>query len=137
MFAERVGAIVAEHNDSQPLFVYLPFQSVHGPLQAPQAQIKKYHYIKDVARRKYAAMVTTMDEALAKVVEAFKAKGIWNDTVLIFTTDNGGPLGSANNFPLRGHKVRTKPNSALRVGAPTGTLCRLRRGREGCTVSPL
>jgi len=121
VFAERVGAIVAEHNDSQPLFVYLPFQSVHGPLQAPQAQIKKYHYIKDVARRKYAAMVTTMDEALAKVVEAFKAKGIWNDTVLIFTTDNGGPLGSANNFPLRGHKATAWEGGVHGVAFVRGT----------------
>merc|ERR1711998_647839 len=50
-------------------------------------------------------MVTTMDEAIASVVSAFKSAGLWEDTVMVFTTDNGGPLGSANNFPLRGHKA--------------------------------
>ena len=52
-----------------------------------------------------AAMLSALDDSLSAVVDAFKARGMWEDTVMIFTTDNGGNLhGSGYNFPLRGGK---------------------------------
>mmetsp|Transcript_42663 Transcript_42663/g.100375 ORF Transcript_42663/g.100375 Transcript_42663/m.100375 type:complete len:289 (-) Transcript_42663:74-940(-) len=83
----------------------MAFQSVHEPLEAPQSYIDKFAHIKDKNRRVYAAMVSAMDDAIGSIVQSYKAAGLWNDTVVVFTTDNGGPLGSANNFPLRGHKA--------------------------------
>jgi len=121
VFASRAQAVVDQHNASQPLFMYLPFQSVHGPLQAPKDQIRKYSHIASKSRRTYAAMVTTMDDAIASVVSAFKSAGLWQDTVMVFTTDNGGPLGSANNFPLRGHKATAWEGGVHGVAFVRGT----------------
>ena len=66
-----------------------------------------YAHIKDEQRGMYAAMVTAMDDAVKEVVEAFQANGLWTNTIMVFTTDNGGPVASANNYPLRGGKSTT------------------------------
>ena len=72
---QRVKEIVSAHDPSQPLFVYLPFQNVHSPVEAPQEYIDKYSFIKDKLRRTYAAMVDIMDEAVGNVTKAFMDKG--------------------------------------------------------------
>ena len=122
---ERVVGAWAEGD--KPLFVYLPFQSVHAPLQAPAACTGKYPAWMDADRRTYAGMVSALDAAVARVEAAYVRAGMWNDTLLVFTTDNGGPLGSANNFPLRGHKATAWEGGVRGVafvrghGIPAGT----------------
>ncbi|KAL9958332.1 hypothetical protein ACROYT_G035336 [Oculina patagonica] len=49
--------VILSHNASLPLFLYLPFQNVHGPMEAPEEYVDKYHFIVDMRRRTYAAMV--------------------------------------------------------------------------------
>jgi arylsulfatase A-like enzyme len=78
-------------------------------------------------RRTYAGMVSALDDAVARVEAAYVRAGIWNNTLLVFTTDNGGPSGSANNFPLRGHKATAWEGGVHGVafvrgyGIPAGT----------------
>ncbi len=54
LFTSRVQDIVKNHDGTKPLFIYLPYQSVHGPLQAPQEYVDRYTNIKDMKRRIYA-----------------------------------------------------------------------------------
>ena len=55
--------------------MYLPFQNVHDPLQAPQEYVDKYQFINDTARRYYAAMADIVDEAIGNVTQAMKQAG--------------------------------------------------------------
>ena len=69
--------------------------------------------IEDPGRRIYAGMVLALDQAVSNITESYQKHGLWDDTVLIFSTDNGG-IGYGNNFPLRGSKV-SHGNTAWRI----------------------
>jgi len=72
---QQAKNIIQSHNASSPLFLYLPFLNVHGPLQAPQKYVGKYQGIRSMRRRRYAAMVDIVDEAIGNVTQAMKQAG--------------------------------------------------------------
>eukprot|EP00911_Craspedida_sp_UC1_P000846 UC1_evm9s642 len=93
----------------KPLFLYLAYQNVHWPLEAPQAYLDKFAHIPDKRRQAVAAMASIMDDGIGNVTEALKQQGIFDNTLIIFTSDNGGPTNGnegtmSNNYPLRGGK---------------------------------
>jgi arylsulfatase A-like enzyme len=98
-----------------PFFLNYWMFSVHAPFDAKQAVIDKYRGLVDPAGPQrsptYAAMVESMDDAVGTLLDALDRLGIADDTIVIFTSDNGGNTYSAvdgttatNNAPLRGGK---------------------------------
>jgi len=108
LYGAKAAQIIRAHNQEQPLFLYLPFQAVHGPLQVPQKYEELYTDVPDSHRQTYLGMVTAMDDAVGEVVAALKETDMFENTVIVFLSDNGGPTGhgghAANNWPLRGAK---------------------------------
>jgi len=108
LYGAKAAQIIRDHNQKQPLFLYLPFQAVHGPLQVPQKYEEMYADVPDSHRQTYLGMVTAMDDAVGEVVAALKETDMFENTVIVFLSDNGGPTGhgghAANNWPLRGSK---------------------------------
>ncbi|KAL5005483.1 hypothetical protein ScPMuIL_018939 [Solemya velum] len=106
IFAKKAVDIINQHNREKPLFLYLPFQAVHEPIEVPKRWENYYPNIKTVGRRKFCGMVTAMDSAIGEVVSALKQNGLYGDTLIIFTPDNGGWIPyHGNNWPLRGGKI--------------------------------
>lgn len=105
-YAKRADEILRTHNKSQPLFLYYAFQSVHEPIEVPKSYEDKYSWIKNEGRRKYLGMVTALDDAIGNLTESLKQAGLFDNTLIIFTSDNGGwPQFFGNNYPLRGSKI--------------------------------
>ncbi|XP_064601569.1 arylsulfatase B-like [Liolophura sinensis] len=106
VFGQRAVDVINGHDPATPLFLYLPFQAVHEPLQVPKKYEDMYAHIHNYKRRVFSGMVTAMDEAVGNITRALESTGLMENSVIIFTTDNGGPIvGGANNFPLRGAKA--------------------------------
>ena len=72
---QQAQSVILSHNTSSPLFLYLPFQNVHGPTQAPEEYVDKYQFIEDKTRREYAGMVDIVDEAIGNVTQAMQQAG--------------------------------------------------------------
>eukprot|EP00730_Choanoeca_flexa_P004719 TRINITY_DN11782_c0_g1_i1.p1 TRINITY_DN11782_c0_g1~~TRINITY_DN11782_c0_g1_i1.p1 ORF type:complete len:519 (+),score=67.23 TRINITY_DN11782_c0_g1_i1:149-1558(+) len=109
MYTQRMQDIIVNHNLDQGLFVYLAYAATHEPEQSLPENKALYPESWVDGRREYNGMMTGIDQSLANITQVLKQRGMWNDTLLIFASDNGGPslVGGpsyANNFPLRGGK---------------------------------
>jgi len=115
LFRDNTLEIISAHNESEPLFLFHSFHLIHTPLEVPESYEKKFSFLRNPSRRKYAAMVNYMDEELGLFVTALKDKGMWESTLMVVSSDNGGAIyagpaahgidGGANNMPLKGGKL--------------------------------
>ena len=81
---------INEQSADKPFYLYLTFNAPHTPYQAPQEYIDRYKNIADPTRRTYAGMVTCMDDEIGRVVAALDKKGLRDNTLIVFQSDNGG-----------------------------------------------
>jgi len=81
---------IMEHDPQTPLFLYLAFTAPHAPYQAPKAYVDTYKHIEDPTRRTYAAMISSMDDEIGKVLAALEKKKMRDNTLIVFMSDNGG-----------------------------------------------
>lgn len=81
---------IDEQSTDKPFYLYLAFNAPHTPYQAPQDYIDRYKDLSDPTRRTYAAMVTCLDDEIGKVVAALDRKGLRENTLILFNSDNGG-----------------------------------------------
>jgi arylsulfatase A-like enzyme len=118
-FGREACAFIDRHK-SQPWFLYLAFNAVHTPMDATDDRLAKFPEIKDKQRRKYAAMMLAMDEAIGTVRQKLVDSGLDKSTLVCFISDNGGPtmqgvtVNGSSNAPLRGSK-RTTLEGGVRV----------------------
>ena len=103
---EAIKAI--EANKGRPFFLYLAFNAPHTPLQATRADYDRLPQIKDHKTRVYGAMIAQLDRRIGDVMARVKALGLDDDTLVIFTSDNGGAWYNGIehlNAPYRGWKA--------------------------------
>ena len=103
---EAVKVVAA--NKQRPFFMYLAYNAPHTPLQATREDYDALSFIPDHTLRVYAAMVRSLDRNIGRVLQALKDQGVDDNTLVIFTSDNGGAhyIGlDGLNTPYRGWKA--------------------------------
>lgn len=105
LIAREACRLIRERQADKPMFLYLPFNAVHTPHQVPDSYLTPFDQLKD-SRRIYAGMLAAMDEAVGQVIAALKEKGMFDNTLVVFASDNGGPSPGkvTSNEPLRAGK---------------------------------
>jgi arylsulfatase A-like enzyme len=96
-----------EENKNRPFFLYFPHYAVHTPLQAKDSLIKVFKNRKPDGEQKnpvYAAMVKSLDESVGRIVEKLEELNLLDNTIIVFTSDNGGYGPATSMAPLRGSK---------------------------------
>lgn len=99
---------IIDHNRNRPFFLYLAYNAPHTPLQATREDYDALSEIEDHSVRVYAAMIRSLDRNIGRVLEALDQADLTNDTLVIFTSDNGGThtIGIKGiNAPFRGWKA--------------------------------
>lgn len=118
LLGDEAVRLVQTHDTAKPLFLYLAFTAPHAPYQAPKEYEDRYKQIEEPTRRTYAAMISCMDDQIGRVVAELEKKGMRDNTLIVFMSDNGGNLSSmfageldvsklklpSNNGPYRGGK---------------------------------
>lgn len=102
-------AVRARAAAGQPFFLYLAYNAPHGPLQPTQEwleRVRKREPQLTGNRLKLVALIEHMDEGIGRVLQAVEQAGASQNTLIIFTSDNGGPLGAGSvNGPHRSGKT--------------------------------
>jgi arylsulfatase A-like enzyme len=105
--ADQAAAAIAA-NKNRPFFMYLAFNAPHTPLQALKSDYDALPHIENHTLRVYAAMIRALDRGVGTVLEALRANGLEENTLVFFTSDNGGAnyIGLPDiNHPYRGWKM--------------------------------
>jgi len=97
--------LIRAQPDGKPLFLYVPFNGVHAPHQVPEGYKKAYPNLTGV-RQTMAGMISAVDEAIGQITAALDEKSLRTNTLIIFSSDNGGPAPGrvTMNTPLRAGK---------------------------------
>ena len=102
LIADDAIAWLRARDKKRPFFLYLPFNAVHAPLQAPREWLDKAADLRP-RDRAYGAMLMALDAAIGRIVAALTAEGLLDKTLIVLTSDNGGPRPGSNGT-LRGAK---------------------------------
>jgi len=137
LIGDEAVKLIKEHDKSKPFFLYFSSLAPHTPLQAPPEDVAKYDTEdlfpgdENLDMRKYAAMISILDDQVGDIVQALEEEGMRENTLIYFSTDNGGikqtklsaPGGGghaeeppASNAPFRGGKM-TLYEGGVRVPA--------------------
>jgi len=111
LFSREAIGVIERHaaagreGGMEPLFLYLAYTAPHTPLQADEKYLEICKEVPNRHRRTFCAMVAQLDEGVGNVTRALKKEGMWEDTVVVFSSDNGGSfLVGGFNYMYRGGK---------------------------------
>ena len=100
-----VEYIKKQADNNQHFMLYLAYNAPHTPLQATEKYLSRFPNITDKRRKTYAAMVSAVDDGVGRVLKTIEEKGLDENTIIVFLSDNGGANNNASdNGPLRGMK---------------------------------
>lgn len=103
----REAVAFIDRHKAKPFFLYVPYNAVHTPMQAPAKYVERFADEKNPRRKMMLAMLSALDDGVGQILSKLREAGVEEDTLVVFFTDNGGPTpsNSSINTPLRGVKA--------------------------------
>ena len=102
LLSREACRVIETKDPSKPLFLYVPFNGVHSPMQVPESYLEPYSNLSG-GRKNLAGMLAAVDEGIGQIVTALEKAKIRDNTLIVFSSDNGGPK-PGDNTPLRNYK---------------------------------
>lgn len=125
LITDEAVRCIEEYSKEGPYLLYVAYNAPHTPFEAPEDEIAEHISLeefnaletqKEKNKYIYKAMVTRMDKGIGRIWEALAKSGQLDNTIVLFSSDNGGDLNASNNTPLRGSKF-TEWDGGVRVPA--------------------
>jgi arylsulfatase A-like enzyme len=129
LIGDEAVKLIEEDDGKQPFFLYFASLAPHAPYQAPQEDVDKYASIADPMRRAYAAMITDLDTQVGRIVAALDKKGIRDNTLIIFSSDNGGATSALFATGARSEEERSESGGVALGAQPPASNGKLRGGK--------
>ncbi len=105
LFTSEAKRVIDTRKPDRPFFLYLAYNAPHSPLQTTPKNSGLNEAVERGNRYVYAEMVTQLDDGIGQVIDELKNQGILENTIVVFSSDNGGSLSlGSNNGDLRGAK---------------------------------
>lgn len=106
LIGDEAVKLIESSDSKQPFFLYFASLAAHAPYQAPQEYLDRYKSIPDEKRRTYAAMITSLDDQVGRIVKTLEKKKLRENTLIIFASDNGGAASALFATGARSEKER-------------------------------
>lgn len=116
-------------DSQQPFFLYFASLAAHAPYQAPQEYLDRFASITDERRRTYAAMIAALDDQVDRIVKALDEKGLRDNTLIVFSSDNGGATSARSTSGVRSEQEGAKQGAVAPGEKPPASNGRLRGGK--------
>ncbi|MXX73770.1 MAG: sulfatase-like hydrolase/transferase [Holophagales bacterium] len=126
LLAEEAVRLIERHDGRRPFFLYVPFNAVHNPNDAPAEYVDPYRHLDNPRQR---GQLKAMDVGIGQVLTALENKGVLDHTLVIFLNDNGGTQSAGWNPPYR-QKKSSYYEGGVRVPAVMRWPSRIGAGSE-------
>jgi arylsulfatase A-like enzyme len=94
-----------ERHEEESFFLFISYITPHEPMEAKASDLERFAHIEDPLRRTTLAMIACLDDNVGNMLRVLEQKGLDEDTLIFFISDNGGYPGNASlNTPYRGRK---------------------------------
>ena len=89
LYSQKAVNFIRAHDPSTPLFMYVAMHDVHAPYECPSTYMDPG--LRGTPRQKIQGMVTCVSQATGNITDALKAKGMFENSLIVWAADNGGP----------------------------------------------
>jgi arylsulfatase A-like enzyme len=117
LIGDEAIKLIDKQDGKKPFFLYFASLAPHAPYQAPADYIDRYKSIEDKQRRTYAAMITALDDQIGRIVAELDKKGLRDNTVILFASDNGGATSGLFAQGAKSKEERTSEEGGIAQGA--------------------
>ena len=117
LIGDEAVKLIDQQDGKRPFFLYFASLAPHAPYQAPEDYKDRYKSVADKQRRAYSAMITALDDQVGRIVAELDKKGLRDNTIILFASDNGGATSGLFAQGARSNEERKNEEGGIEQGA--------------------